>query len=92
MKLTPERLKFIASTVPKAKFSLGDIVSTPKFPGVIIAINAYNDDDPPYISYTVQNQEYEDFVDDDYDWKGFEYQGECIETFFEGDISLLKED
>ncbi|MEM7064621.1 MAG: hypothetical protein AAF572_15845 [Cyanobacteria bacterium P01_B01_bin.77] len=86
------RLNQLAQTVPKAKYQVGQIVElTPEefdvfdagTLGLILAVNAFNDADEPYIGYQVQidddpPSEYNDYFD------GFNY--ERIEHIFEAQI------
>ena len=86
------RINQLAQTVPKAKYQVGQIVElTPEefdvfdtgTLGLILAINAFNDAEKPYIGYQVQIEddppsEYNDYFD------GFNY--EQIEHIFETQI------
>ena len=67
MKLLLKRLQQLSKTVPPPKYQLGEIVLLnpvefdtfkPGTQGLILAVNALNDDEQPYITYDVQIEDY----------------------------------
>ena len=57
-----KRLRYLASTIPQPLYEVGQVVKlSPRddefedgVMGLILAINAYNDDEKPYFCYNVQ--------------------------------------
>lgn len=59
------RAKELSKTVPVAEFLLGDIVEIGQQVGIIVGIEAWEDDDPTYVSYKVQTSDPGPYEDDD---------------------------
>ena len=82
-----QRLRQLAQTVCQPKYQLGQIVEiTPGdhdsfeagTTGLILAVNAFNDDEEPYTAYRVQIEDQPPSENNDY-FDGFDYDNvECI--------------
>ncbi|MEM0978889.1 MAG: hypothetical protein AAGH78_01310 [Cyanobacteria bacterium P01_H01_bin.58] len=59
------RAKELSKTVPVPEFSLGDVVKIGQQFGIIIGIQAWEDDDPSYLTYAAQVIDPGPYEDDD---------------------------
>ena len=88
------RLQALAATVAKPKYTIGQIVELipddrgefhPGTRGLIVAVHAYNDDEPPYSAYTVQIADDPPGEHND-DFDGFCYEGPWVIVVFESQV------
>lgn len=95
MPLSLYRLRELAQTVATPKYKIGQIVEIkpddrdefqPGTCGLIVAVNAYNDDDDgPYTAYTVQIQDDPPNENNDF-FDGFVFEGSWVVSVYERQV------